>query len=72
MSTKARVRVWRVFVCKASRAQNDFDLDATLKPLFPKSKALQALQAEFLGGAVDGGILEQDTTHAIMVDFRLD
>lgn len=72
MSAKARVRVWRVFVCKTSRAQNDLDLDTTLKPLFPKSKALQALQAEFLGSAVYGGILKQDTAHASVVDFRLD
>ena len=72
MSAEAGVRVRCVFVGKASRSQNHFDLDAGLKALFPKSKAFQLVQAEFLGSAVDSGVFEQVTTHTGMVDCRLD
>lgn len=43
-----------------------------MKALFPKSKALQLVQTEFLGSAVDSGIFEQDPGYTSMVDCRLD
>lgn len=43
-----------------------------MKALFPKSKALQFFQAEFLRSTVYGSVFEQDPTDTSMVDCRLD
>ena len=47
-------------------------MDAGLKALLAKSKTLQFLQAEFLGSAVDCGVLEKVAAYAGIVDCRLD
>ena len=41
-----------------------------MKTLFPKSKALQLLQAVLLSGAVDDGVSEYVTAHSRKIDCR--
>ena len=72
MSAEPRICVRRVIVRKASRCHDDVDLDSRLKALLPKRQALQFVQSELLGCAVDGGVLEQDLAHTVVVDCRLD
>ncbi len=72
MSAEPRVRVRRVIVRKASRCHNDIDLDSRLEALLPKRQALQFVQSELLGCAVDGGVFEQNSAHTVVIDSRLD
>jgi hypothetical protein len=70
MSAESRFRVRRVLVRVPSRSQDHVDLDSGLKTLFPKSQALQFLQAILVGSAVDDGVPENITTHVGDVDCR--
>ena len=72
MSAEPGVRVRRVIIRKASRCHDDINLDSRLKTLLPKRQALQFVQSELLGRAVDGGVFEQDSTHTVMINCRLD
>jgi hypothetical protein len=45
-------------------------LDTGLKALFPKTQALQLIQAVLLGGAVDNGVTKYFATHAREIDCR--
>ena len=71
MRAQFGILVGSVIVGIPSRSQDHIDLDSRLQTLFPKSKALQFVQAEFLGSAVDDGILEEDPAHSVVVDCRL-
>jgi hypothetical protein len=70
MSAESRFCVWRVLIRIPSWSQDHVDLDAGLKTLFPKSKALQFLQAILLGSAVDDGVSKYFTAHSSEVDCR--
>ncbi len=72
MSAEPRIRVRRVIVRKASRCHDDIDLDSRLEALLPKRQALQFVQPELLGCAVNSSVFEQNATQTVMIDCRLD
>lgn len=68
MGSQTGIGLGSVLVGKTSTAQNGADLDTGLKTLLAESQALQSLEAEPLGCAIDGRVTENDIAETAMVD----
>ena len=69
--SQSGVLVGGVIVCIPSGPEDHIDRDSHLQTLFPESQALQFIEAELFGAAVDDGVFEENSAHSVVIDCRL-
>jgi hypothetical protein len=72
MSAESRVCVRCVVIGIPRTTKNSGDLDSALQTLFPKSKALQLVEAILLRDAVYDSVPKEALAHAGHINCRLD
>lgn len=69
--SQSGVLVGGVFVCIPSGPEDHINRDSRLQTLLPERQALQFIEAELFGAAVDDGVFEENSAHSVVVDCRL-
>lgn len=70
MSAEPRLCVGSVFICISCRTQDNIDLDARLKALFPQSQFLQVFQAVLICRTIHYGVPKDIATGLLNEDCR--
>lgn len=67
VGSQARVSVRRMRICKAHRAQDGADFNATLQTLLAQCQSFEVIETKALSCAVDGRVPKDEVAHARVV-----